>query len=427
MGGQVGLNDDRSSKKRSTHGHTSDSTVQSLIYQTERLGPKVKSNIKPEVGQSCSIPYHGHASDSTIEKLLYSPMDIDAIPKTHDNDSAQKFNTLTHEQYQQNIVERLKNKKKNELDYHMSYMTKYNENLNSINLKVPKRFKTNDNWDEIFGSVVSKYDTDFDFDYLYDSVLVNKLDKHNCFTKEISDEITDFNKSSTFTFSYINLNEILKKILYKPIELQSFFVNKCLVNYFLNSLKLYDHFQALRCYFLFENGQFTQTLIDYMYTKFFADNNRLINYSTIDFNTLLNLLNINDALINAKTSVKNSIFIDRLAITVDLISLSQKNETDAAHSLLDKTTENTYSKLFNYFECIQLKYSVTWPLNIILTDDCMKIYNQIFVFLLQIKFCVCSLNNVWFSLKNLGKLFRTMVLIDRWAYQKKKTLICANH
>ncbi|KAJ4971406.1 hypothetical protein NE237_004505 [Protea cynaroides] len=54
------------------------------------------------------------------------------------------------------------------------------------------------------------------------------------------------------------------------------------------------------------------------------------------------------------------------------------------------------------FDFIGLGYRMDWPVNIVLTPDALKIYAQIFSFLIQIKLALFSLSDVWCSLKNLG-------------------------
>ncbi|KAJ8568365.1 hypothetical protein K7X08_027898 [Anisodus acutangulus] len=51
-----------------------------------------------------------------------------------------------------------------------------------------------------------------------------------------------------------------------------------------------------------------------------------------------------------------------------------------------------------------LGYRVDWPLNIILSPGALRIYSDIFSFLMQVKFAVFSLSDVWRSLKDLSQL-----------------------
>lgn len=51
------------------------------------------------------------------------------------------------------------------------------------------------------------------------------------------------------------------------------------------------------------------------------------------------------------------------------------------------------------FDFLGLGYRVDWPVSIILTPVALKIYSNIFNFLIQVKLAVFSLGDIWFSLK----------------------------
>ena len=48
---------------------------------------------------------------------------------------------------------------------------------------------------------------------------------------------------------------------------------------------------------------------------------------------------------------------------------------------------------------ILLGYKAEWPMNIVITVDALKIYAEIFCYLLQVRFAVFSLTEVWRFLK----------------------------
>ncbi|KAL2536001.1 indole-3-acetaldehyde oxidase [Forsythia ovata] len=54
------------------------------------------------------------------------------------------------------------------------------------------------------------------------------------------------------------------------------------------------------------------------------------------------------------------------------------------------------------FDFLGLGYRVDWPVNVILTPAALRIYSEIFSFLIQVKLAVFSLSDVWFSLKSCG-------------------------
>ena len=47
-------------------------------------------------------------------------------------------------------------------------------------------------------------------------------------------------------------------------------------------------------------------------------------------------------------------------------------------------------------------FQVNWPLNIVITDTCMMKYGEIFSFMLQLKWAVWVLKDVWHRLKRDG-------------------------
>ena len=51
------------------------------------------------------------------------------------------------------------------------------------------------------------------------------------------------------------------------------------------------------------------------------------------------------------------------------------------------------------FDFLGLGYRVDWPVSIILTTSALKIYSDIFNYLIQVKLAVFALNDVWRLLK----------------------------
>ncbi|KAJ0013232.1 hypothetical protein Pint_20915 [Pistacia integerrima] len=63
-----------------------------------------------------------------------------------------------------------------------------------------------------------------------------------------------------------------------------------------------------------------------------------------------------------------------------------------------------YASGVHSFDFLGLGYQVDWPVSIVLTPRALKIYADIFSFLIQLKLAVFSLNDVWSSLKDLVHL-----------------------
>ncbi|GMP91834.1 hypothetical protein CsSME_00042339 [Camellia sinensis var. sinensis] len=55
------------------------------------------------------------------------------------------------------------------------------------------------------------------------------------------------------------------------------------------------------------------------------------------------------------------------------------------------------------FDFLGLGYRVDWPVSIVLTPGALKIYAQIFSFLIRVKLAVFSLTDVWCSLKTVAQ------------------------
>ncbi|KAF3439512.1 hypothetical protein FNV43_RR17790 [Rhamnella rubrinervis] len=56
------------------------------------------------------------------------------------------------------------------------------------------------------------------------------------------------------------------------------------------------------------------------------------------------------------------------------------------------------------FDFLGLGYRVDWPVTVVLTPDALKIYSEIFSFLIQVRLAVFSLTDIWCSLKELVHL-----------------------
>ena len=382
---------------------------------------------------------HGHASDSQIEQLLYDYTTGSSLNTIEEHDpiilhKPQKQKTKVKKNYdnfetQLDIDEKIKNE-------NFKKFTQKDTRIESIN----------------FDEIIKPYCTDFDFDQkIINNNLLNddlkKIVKFNLFkvdkfieqtsrkqfdlikvddierdeTGENENEIEEFlieneivddkqnDKIKTlFSYNYIEIDEILNRILFKPIQLQCDLVNKFLVNYFLFNLNLDDHLEALRKYVLFENGEFAQTFVDHLCDNFFSINflsNSIISNERFDFGNLMSPIYINEALNKAKSQVKNCKYIENISIRMNNEKIENLNSTSLNSSASNQNNNNNkFKNILNCLSCLELKYKLDWPLNIIISDSCLKNYNQLFGFLLQIKFVISALNNVWHTLKRYCKL-----------------------
>lgn len=53
---------------------------------------------------------------------------------------------------------------------------------------------------------------------------------------------------------------------------------------------------------------------------------------------------------------------------------------------------------------LKLSFKTEWPLNIILTDEALNCYGEVFKFLLSINKCIWGLKESFMALKNEGRL-----------------------
>merc|ERR1719494_1212090 len=49
---------------------------------------------------------------------------------------------------------------------------------------------------------------------------------------------------------------------------------------------------------------------------------------------------------------------------------------------------------------LELRYRVEWPVNIVITENCVLKYNKVFSFMLRIKRIAWALQDIWFHLKH---------------------------
>ena len=411
-------------KNRNNHGHSSDSTIQGLLYTQET--PKITSK-KPILESILQDQYiqNQRAKEKNKQKVekaeFYSSViNEPLLIEEEQKKLASKFRTSVKMNKEMHATKSTIEKKIFDPEL---YKTDYNYDEDGIKGKNFANWaKKEYNWDEIFSKCVKPYDDNFnlEFNLIYDNILLDNqrneiIYDEEVFEKPIDNDVNDMiisesneENSILFSFSYINVDEMLKRLLIRPIEIQTNFVNKCLVNYFLQQLSIEKHFIALRKYFLFEDCEFAFTFVSYLCSKIFSTNeqrpeaNRKLKMAEI-----FNPINIHEALNVAKSSIKSCKLIENLSICIneessDNLQESQNTKADDSSSI-DNSGLQYCSEILNYFNNFELKYTLPWPLNIVITDLCLKKYNQVFCFLLQIKFCHLILNNIWLSLKRVGK------------------------
>ncbi|KAM8891820.1 gamma-tubulin complex component 6 [Spinachia spinachia] len=172
----------------------------------------------------------------------------------------------------------------------------------------------------------------------------------------------------------VSLPVLIKQAVTTPLITHVSLVNKAVVDYFFVELGVERHFEALRHFLLMEDGEFAQSLSDLLFEKLGSGQTP---------GELLTPLVLNSILSKALQYSLHGDIPLAANFTFALRFLPETFHPHAPDSL----------------NCLELRYRVDWPLNIIITDSCVNKYNRLFSFLLQLKHMVWSLREVWFHLK----------------------------
>ncbi|XP_010632579.1 gamma-tubulin complex component 6 isoform X2 [Fukomys damarensis] len=172
----------------------------------------------------------------------------------------------------------------------------------------------------------------------------------------------------------LTLPVLMKYSLTAPLAAHVSLVNKAAVDYFFVELHLESHFEALRHFLLMEDGEFAQSLSDLLFEKLGAGQTP---------GELLSPLALNCVLSKA------------LQCSLHGDSPHAAGLSFALKHLPEVFAPNTPDVL----SCLELRYKVDWPLNIIITESCLSKYGAIFSFLLQLKLMMWTLKDICFHLK----------------------------
>ncbi|XP_074657385.1 gamma-tubulin complex component 6-like [Tubulanus polymorphus] len=178
------------------------------------------------------------------------------------------------------------------------------------------------------------------------------------------------------TLRYQPLDSLMNKCLAPPIFAQISLVNRSLLNYFFNELEIDRHFEALRMYLFLEDGEFGQTLSDSLFERLSTD---------CMPHEVLNPVSLNRILTKA---LRSSIHAENTSLTEN-ISFRVKY----IPAILQLNTASAIN-------CLDLQYKVKWPLNIVITDNCLDKYNRVFTFMLQMKRISWIIKDIWHRLKH---------------------------
>ncbi|XP_060071739.1 gamma-tubulin complex component 6-like [Ylistrum balloti] len=290
-------------------GQMSASVESEMVDQDENRLQKFKS-----------FNIHGHSSDSTVQKLLYGEKKAKHEVKEQEVDDIRKEPVW--------------------LDSPATQMFTYEDN----------------------------------FEFLTNTPVVDLLS-----SKELSayGRFGDYGISQTDDvdlYRYMPLPQLLERSVTGPLLAQISLVNDNVINYFTVDLEIKNHFEALRCYLFMGDGDFAQILSDILLEK-------LANSPKAQ--EMLNPVFLTNALNKALKSSMHADdpFADNLSFALRYVP---KVLMQNAHDTLD---------------CLELRYKVTWPLNIVITDSLISKYSKVFSFMLQLKRTVWVLKDVWYRLK----------------------------
>ncbi|KAG8439858.1 hypothetical protein GDO86_005868 [Hymenochirus boettgeri] len=172
----------------------------------------------------------------------------------------------------------------------------------------------------------------------------------------------------------LSLPVLMKYSVTAPMVSHVSLVNKAIVDYFFVELDMEKHFETIRHFLLMEDGEFAQSLSDLLFEKLGSGQTPSQLLSPLVLNSILN------------KALQYSLHGDTHLASNLAFSLKYLPE------IFTPTAPDSLS-------CLELKYKVDWPLNIVITDVCMNKYSRIFSFLLQLKHMVWTLRDVWFHLK----------------------------
>ncbi|XP_051979419.1 gamma-tubulin complex component 6 isoform X1 [Xyrauchen texanus] len=167
---------------------------------------------------------------------------------------------------------------------------------------------------------------------------------------------------------------LMKHSVTTPLITHVSMVNKAVVDYFFVELGVEKHFETLRHFLLMEDGEFALSLSDQLFEKLGSGQTPGELLTPLVLNSILN------------KALQYSVHGDSDLASHFTFALRYLPEIFHPHAP-------------DSLNCLELRYKVDWPVNIVITDSCLNKYNRLFSFLLQLKHMVWSLRDVWFHLK----------------------------
>ncbi|VDI62651.1 gamma-tubulin complex component 6, partial [Mytilus galloprovincialis] len=270
-----------------------------------------------------TINVYGHSSDSTVQKLLYG----DKHNRSYDDTDTKGFTVVFTE------------------------------------VQVLEKFSYEDQFDHLGNPFVDKHEPAVDLLSSSVSTLYGGFGDYGINLR-----------SNVDIYKYMPLPELFKHSVTKPLRSQIFLINKSVIDYFTVELQIEEHFQALRRYLLMGDGDFSQFFSDLLFDKLSSNPKP---------KEMLNPVFLNGVLTKSLRSSMHAddVYADNLSFAIKYVP-----------QVLQQTAHDT-------LDCLELRYKVVWPLNIVITDSLICKYSKVFSFMLQLKRIVWSLKDVWHRLK----------------------------
>lgn len=171
----------------------------------------------------------------------------------------------------------------------------------------------------------------------------------------------------------LSLSFFVQRSLLLPIRTQCQIVNRSLMKLLIGAEhRFMQHLEALRQFLFLDNGAFSRSLV--------VNIGRRLGHLT-HVHQLINVPSMNFILQSALNAVHaDDYHASRLSFYIK------------------EASGNVSNSQLEALECFTLRYRVGWPLNLILTEEVMDDYSQIFSFVLQLRLAAWALEDVYIHL-----------------------------
>ncbi|KAJ8047650.1 Gamma-tubulin complex component 6 [Holothuria leucospilota] len=320
----------------------------------------------PDGGEGKDEPI-GHPSDSIVQTLMYPSQGM-SVKQLPPGDGLKVSRVTTGHPSDSTIQKIIYQKKKSQEDTDSSRVT---ENID----------------EEIDPEMLAKWnaardDHSFNFSVLKDNPSLDILAATGYIPSR--SEVGDYcaqrlHDGNIDALERLALPVLLERSITAPLTAQIKLVNESILDYFHVELKIGNHFKNLRRYLFLEGGEFGQSLCDQLFDKLSSVNH---------LHELISPISLNQILSRAIQYSSNE-------------SADINNSLSFACKYIPKVFK---PNAIDILDCLELKYTVEWPTNIVITDACHTVYNRIFLFLLKLKRTAWVLKDIHYQLERSAKM-----------------------